>query len=143
MSRVALVVVSLLTTACATPTPHPPTGEMWGYIGKSTNPSTVEIVGYAPDRPSCEYSRAMGHTRSGVPVPSQRSDQCEPLTVLPYREGAESVYWVFGPDIDVDHFGLGSNDRNVCLALREQALNAFRRLDDLSECEPLIVKRGM
>jgi hypothetical protein len=142
-SRVALVVTSLLTAACATSTPHPPTGMMWGYIGKSTNPPTLEIVGYAPDRPSCEYSRAMGQTRSGVPVPSQRSDQCQPLQVLPYREGADSVYWVFGPDIDVDHFGVGANDRSVCLTLREQALKAFRRLDTLSECEPLIVKRAM
>src|SRR5262249_58911171 len=81
-SRVALVVTSLLAAACAS-TPHPPTGMMWGYIGKSTDPPTLEIVGYAPDRPSCEFSRAMGQTRSGVPVPSQRSDQCQPLDPPP------------------------------------------------------------
>jgi hypothetical protein len=85
----------------------------------------------------------MGQTRSGVPVPSQRSDQCRPLEVLPYREGADSVYWVFGPDVNVDRFGLGANNRNVCLSLREEALKTYRRLDPLSECEPLIVKRAM
>ena len=143
VSRVALVATSLLAAACAS-TPHPPTGMMWGYIAKSTDPPTLEIVGYAPDRPSCEFSRAMGQTRSGVMVPSQRSDQCQPLEVLPYREGTDSVYWVFGPDINVDRFGLGANDRNVCLSLREEAIKLRPlRADALSECERLSVKRAM
>ena len=140
LRRAALAIVSLLTAACATAPPHPPIGVMWGYIGKLTNPPNLEIVGYAPDRPSCEYSRAMRQTRRGVPIPAQPSDQCQQLAVLPYREGADSVYWVFGPDME--EFGIGASDRNVCLRLREQAVQAVP-LAELGECEPVVVKRVM
>ena len=140
LRRAALALVSLLTAACAS-APPPPTGMMWGYIGKVANPPNLEIVGYAPDRPSCESSRATGQTRSGVPVPSSTSDRCQQLAVLPYQEGADSVYWVFGPD--VEEFGIGASDRNVCLTLREEALKVVSRLTTLRECEPVIVKRVM
>ena len=141
MRRAALAVVCLLA-ACAT-APLPPTGMMWGYIGKIANPPNLEIVGYAPDRPSCESSRATGQTRSGVPVPSSTSDRCQQLAVLPYQEGADSVYWVFGPETDVEQFGIGASDRNVCLTLRDEALKVVSRLTTLRECEPVIVKRVM
>ena len=140
MKRAARIVLCLATAGCATGAPHPPIGVMWGYIGKPANPSNVEIVGYAPDRPSCEYSRAMRQTRRGVPIPAQLSDQCQQLAVLPYREGADSVYWVFGPDLE--EFGVGASDRTVCLTLREQAVQALP-LADLGECEPVVVKRVM
>jgi hypothetical protein len=140
LRRAALAIVSLLAAACATAPPRAPIGVMWGYIGKLTNPPNLEIVGYAPDRPSCEYSRAMKQTRRGVPIPAQVSDQCQQLAVLPYREGVDSVYWVFGPDLE--EFGVGASDRNVCLTLREQAVQALP-LADLGECEPVVVKRVM
>lgn len=140
LKRAARIVLCLLTAGCATAPPQPPIGVMWGYIGKPTNPSNVQIVGYAPDRPSCEYSRAMGQTRRGVPIPAQPSDQCQPLAVLPYREGADSVYWVFGPDLE--EFGVGASDRNVCLTLRERAVQALP-LAELGECAPVVVKRVM
>jgi hypothetical protein len=141
LRRAPLAIVSLLTAACATGPPHPPTGMMWGYIGKLAHPPNQEIVGYAPDRPSCESSRATGQTRSGVPVPSSTSDRCQQLAVLPYQEGEDSVYWVFGPETDLELFGIGASDRNLCLTLREEALKVISRLNTLRECEPVIVKR--
>ena len=138
--RAPLAIASLLTAACATAGPHPPIGVMWGYISKATNSPNLEIVGYAPDRPSCEYSRAVRQTRRGVPIPAQLSDQCQQLAVLPYREGADSVYWVFGPDME--EFGVGANDPNVCLTMREQAVQLLP-LAVLGACEPVVVKRVM
>ncbi|HEY3097972.1 MAG TPA: hypothetical protein VGL14_03635 [Methylomirabilota bacterium] len=140
MRRAALFLLSLLVVACATaPIPHPPIGVMWGYLGTAANPPTLEIVVYAPDRPSCEFSRAMAQTRTGLPVPAYIAAQCEPLAVLPYREGGDSVYWVFGTESD--QFAAGGNDRGLCASLRQMALQALRPGDTLSECEPVIVKR--
>ena len=115
---------------------------MWGYITTFANLPNVEIVGYAPDRPSCEFSRAMAQTRSGVPVPSQRSAACQPVIGQPYRDGAESVYWVFSTDPETELFAAGASDRGVCTSVREQALKAIRPGDKLGECEPVVVKRG-
>jgi len=142
--RILLVLVSLLTAACATARPQPPIGVMWGYLGTTANLPSVEIFGYAPDRPSCEFMRAMAQTRSGVPVPSQVTAQCQQLAVLPYRDGADSVYWVFTlTESDVEQFAAGGNDRNFCTNFRQAALKAVRRFDTLTECEPVIVKRVM
>ena len=133
----------LLTAACASAPPiHSPTGEMWGYIATPANVPNVEIVGYAPDRPSCEFSRATAQTRSGVPVPSQRSAACQPVVVQPYRDGADSVYWVYSTDPETELFAAGANDRGVCASFREEALKAVRRGDRLGECEPILVKRA-
>ena len=111
MRRILLVLVSLLTAACATARPQPPSGVMWGYLGTTANLPSVEIFGYAPDRPSCEFMRAMAQTRSGVPVPSQVTAQCQQLAVLPYRDGADSVYWVFTlTESDVEQFAAGGVD---------------------------------
>jgi hypothetical protein len=140
--RVGLVPALLLTAACATTErPHPPMGAVWGYIAAPPNLPGVEVVGYAPDRPSCEFSRAMAQTRSGIPVPSQRSVQCQQLQVLPYREGADSVYWVFSMDPELEQFAAGGNDRGFCASLRQEAVKAVRRDDSLGECEPVIVVR--
>jgi hypothetical protein len=143
--RVSLVLVSLLTAACATARPHPPIGVMWGYLGTAANLPGVEILGYAPDRPSCEFMRAMAQTRSGVPVPSQVSAQCQELAVLPYRDGADPIYWVFTlTEGDVEQFAAGGNDRDFCTNFRQETLKVFlRRRDSLTECEPVIVKRVM
>jgi hypothetical protein len=141
MRRMALVLVSVLTGACATAHPHPPIGVMWGYLGTAANLPSVEILGYAPDRPSCEFGRAMAQTRTGVPVPSQLSARCEQVAVLPYRDGAESVYWVFSTQSDAEQFAAGGNDRSFCASFRQEALKVLRRGDTLSECEPVIVKR--
>jgi hypothetical protein len=145
MKRVVVVFCALLATACASsttpPPPRPPTGEMWGYLAVTLNAPTLEIVGYAPDRPLCEFVRAMAHTHSGLPIPSQRSIPCEPLTVLTPQDGADSVYWVFSLQNGAEHFALGSKDRSFCTSYREQALQALREGDMLSECEPVVVKR--
>ena len=143
--RLALVLASVLMAACATsrPHPHPLTGEMWGYLVTSENRPSLEMVTYASDRPSCEFSRAMAQTHTGVPVPSQRSARCEPLAVLPYREGADSIYWVFSTQNDAEQFAVGGNDRAFCASFREEALKALRGDNELSECEPVIVKRAM
>jgi len=138
---VALALASLLTAACATAQPHPPIGVMWGYLGPAANLPSLEILVYTPDRPSCEFSRAMGQTRSGVPVPSQRSAQCQRMAVLPYREGADSVYWVFTTDTNAEQFAAGGNDRALCTNFREGALKALPRGDTLGECEPVVVRR--
>ena len=137
------MLVLALTAACATAPPiHPPIGEMWGYIATPADHPNVEIVGYAPDRPSCEFSRAMAQTRSGVPVPAQRSVACQPVVVQPYRDGTQSVYWVFSTDPETELFAAGGNDRTVCASFREEALKAVRPGDRLGECEPVVVKRA-
>jgi len=137
--RVALVLASLLVVACAiAPVAHPPIGVMWGYLGPVANAPTLEILVYAPDRPSCEFSRAMAQTRAGLPVPSQTAAQCEQLAILPYREGDDPVYWVFGAESDP--FAAGGNDPGLCASFHQTALQALRPGDALSECEPVIVK---
>jgi hypothetical protein len=143
--RVALGLACVLTAACATsrPHPHPLTGEMWGYLVTPENRPNLQTVTYAPDRPSCEFSRVMAQTYTGVPVPSQRSVRCEPLSVLPYREGTDSVYWVFSTQNDAEQFATGGNDRAFCASFRQEALKALRGDNELSECEPVIVKRAM
>jgi hypothetical protein len=143
--RIALVVVSVLASACATSReyPHPLTGDVWGYFLTSETQPALQTVTYAMDRPSCEFSRAMAQTRSGVPVPSQRAARCEPLAVLPYQEGAEPVYWVFSTQNDAEQFAAGGNDRAFCTSFRQEALKALRGDNALSECEPVIVKRAM
>lgn len=143
MKRVMLLVVSSLAAACATAEPpsHPPTGEMWGYLATRPDAPSVEILAYAPDRPSCEFIRAMAQTRSGVPIASQRAVACQLLTVLPYREGADSVYWVFGVQSPAEQFATGSNDRNACATSRAEALKILREPEGVSECEPVVVKR--
>ena len=144
-ARIALVVVSVLASACATSReyPHPLTGDVWGYFLTSETQPALQTVTYATDRPSCEFSRAMAQTHTGVPVPSQRSAQCEPLAVLPYREGADSIYWVFSTQNDAEQFAAGGNDRAFCTSFRQEALKALRGDNALSECEPVIVKRAM
>jgi hypothetical protein len=144
-ARIALVVVSVLASACATSReyPHPLTGDVWGYFLTSETQPALQTVTYAMDRPSCEFSRAMAQTRSGVPVPSQRAARCEPLAVLPYQEGAEPVYWVFSTQNDAEQFAAGGNDRAFCTSFRQEALKALRGDNALSECEPVIVKRAM
>jgi hypothetical protein len=140
MRRIALGLASLFVVACATaPVPHPPIGVMWGYLGTSASAQRSEIVVYAPDRPSCEFSRTMAQTPSGVPVPPQIAAQCEELAVLPYRDGADPVYWAFGTEND--QFAAGSSDRGFCAGLRETALQALRPGETLGECEPVIVRR--
>ncbi len=141
LSRVALALASLVTAACATAQPHPPIGLMWGYLGPAANLPSLEIVVYTPDRPSCEFSRTMAQTRSGVPVPSQLSARCQQMAVLPYREDADSVYWVFTTDTEAEQFGAGGNDRALCTNVRDEALKALPRSDTLSQCEPVVVKR--
>jgi len=146
VTRGALVVViCVLAAACATSRqyPHPLTGEMWGYLLTSESAPNLSMVTYAVDRPSCEFSRAMAQTRSGVPVPSQRAARCEPLAVLPYQEGADSVYWVFSTQNDAEQFAAGGNDRAFCAQFRQEALKALRGDNALSECEPVVVKRAM
>jgi hypothetical protein len=112
---------------------------MWGYLGTLANAPTLEIVVYAPDRPSCEFGRTMAQTPAGLPVPPQIAAQCEQLAVLPYRDGADPVYWVFG--IENDQFAAGSSDRGLCASLRQTALPALRPRETLGECEPVIVRR--
>ena len=135
------VLAALLTVACAKA--HPPTGAMWGYLWTPAAAPSLEIVGYTADRPSCEYSRLRSETRGGVPVPSQVSAPCQQLDVLPHREGAASVYWVFVAEAGTDHFAAGGNDPSVCADLRREALKALRPGYILSECEPVVVKRLM
>ena len=144
MKRLVLAFCALLPAACAssTPPPRPPTGEMWGYLAVTLNAPSLEIVGYAPDRPLCEFVRVMAHTHSGLPIPSQRSIPCEPLTVLPPQGAADSVYWVFSLQNGAEHFAVGSKDRSFCTSYREEALKALREGDMLSECEPVVVKRA-
>lgn len=144
-TRIAFVVASVLAAACATSRqyPHPLTGDMWGYLVTPETQPSLQMVTYAADRPSCEFSRAMAQTRSGVPVPSQRSARCEPLAVLPYQEGADSVYWVFSTQNDAEQFAAGGNDRGFCASFRREAVKALRGDNALSECEPVIVKRAM
>src|SRR5919108_446631 len=139
--RVSFVLVSLLTVSCATVRPQPPIGVMWGYLGTAANLPSQEIFAYAPDRPSCESMRALAQTRSGVPVPSQVSAQCQQLAVLPYRDGADPIYWVFTlTEGDVEQFAAGGSDREFCTNFRREALKVFvRRRDSLTECEPVIV----
>jgi len=139
------VLAALLTVACAT-LPHPPTGAMWGYLWTPAEAPSLEIVGYTADRPSCEYSRLRSETRSGVAVPSQISAPCQQLDVLPHREGAAPIYWVFSvfvADAGTDRFAVGANDAGVCANLRREALKALPPGSKLSECEPVIVKRVM
>jgi len=119
-----IVLATLLTVACATP-PHPPTGAVWGYRWTPGAVPSLEIIGYTADRPSCEYSRVRSETRGGVPVPSQLSAPCQQLDVLPRREGAASVYWVFVAEAGTDHFAAGGNDPGVCANLRREALKAL------------------
>ena len=79
---------------------------MWGYLGPVANAPTLEILVYAPDRPSCEFSRAMAQTRAGLPVPSQTAAQCEQLAILPYREGGDPVRAGYPPglaEVGIDH----------------------------------------
>jgi len=139
--------MGVLTAACATSSPpehpHPLTGEVWGYFLAVQNGPTRRTVTYAIDRPSCEFSRAMATTHTGLPVPSQRSARCEPLAVLPYQEGADSVYWVFSTQNDVEQFAAGGNDRALCTSFRQEALKALRGDNALSECEPVVVKSAM
>jgi hypothetical protein len=144
-TRVALVLAAVVAAACATSReyPHPLTGDVWGYFLSAENQPTLQMVTYATDRPSCEFSRAMAQTRSGVPVPSQRAARCEPLAVLPYQAGAESVYWVFSTQNDAEQFAAGGNDRAFCAGFRQGALKALRGDNALSECEPVVVKRAM
>jgi hypothetical protein len=144
MKRAAVVCSSLLAAACASsaPPPHPPTGDMWGYVVAADNAPNLEMLSYAPDRPSCEFIRVMAQTRGGMPLPAQRSVHCEILSVRPYREGADSVYWVFSLQTKAEHFATGSSDRSVCTAFREAALKAVQRDDMLSECERVVVKRA-
>src|SRR5207237_10687475 len=124
MRRVALVLASLLVVACATaPAAHPPIGVMWGYLGPAANAPTLEMPVYAPDRPACEFSRAMAQARAGLPVPSQTAAPCEQLAVLPYREGGDPIYWVFGAESDP--FAAGGDDRGLCASLRQTALQAL------------------
>ncbi len=78
---------------------------------------------------------------SSLPVPAQRSAQCQQMAVLPYREGADSVYWVFTTDTKAEQFAAGGNDRALCTNFREEAMKALPRRDTLSECEPVVVKR--
>ena len=137
-----MITAALLTVACATP-PHPPTGAMWGYLWTPATVPSLEIVGYTADRPSCEYSRLRSETRGGVAVPSQISAPCQQLDVLPHREGAASVYWVFVAEAGTDHFATGGNDPDVCANLRREALKALPAGSRLSECEPVVVKRVM
>ena len=140
MRTVTLLLVALLLGACATAlVPHAPFGVMWGYLGTKASAPTPEIVVYAPDRPSCEFRRTMAQTPTGVPVPPQIAAQCEELAVLPYRDGADPVYWVFGTEND--QFAAGSSDRGLCAGLRETALQTLRPGETLGECEPVIVKR--
>ena len=77
MRRIALVAASLLAAACATSSPpeypHPLTGEVWGYFLVVQNEPTRRTVTYASDRPSCELSRAVGTTHTGLPVLGERS----------------------------------------------------------------------
>jgi len=139
------VVVSVLAAACATSReyPHPLTGEVWGYFLTSETQPSLQTVTYAADRPSCEFSRAMAQTRSGVPVPSHRAARCEPLAVLPYQAGTDPVYWVFSTQNDAEQFAAGGNDRGFCASFRQEAVKALRGDNTLSECEPVIVKRAM
>jgi hypothetical protein len=135
-----LVLAALLTVACAKP--HPPTGVMWGYLWTPAAVPSLEIVGYTADRPSCEYTRLRSETRGGVAVPSQLSAPCQQLDVLPHREGAASVYWVFVAEAGTDDFTTGGNDPSVCANLRREALKALPPGSRLSECEPVVVKRA-
>ena len=140
MRLVALVLGSFLVVACATASvPHPPIGVMWGYLHTAGNSPTLELVVYAPDRPSCEFSRATAQTHTGLPLPSQTGAQCEQLAVVPYREGGDPVFWVFGAE--GDQFAAGGSDRGLCASLRQTALQALRPGDTLGECEPVIVRR--
>src|SRR5262249_54173414 len=128
LTRVALaVVMCVLAAACATSRqyPHPLTGEVWGYLVTSESAPSPSMITYAADRPSCEFSRAMAQTGSGVPVPSQRAARCEPLSVLPYQEGADTVYWVFSTQNDAEQFAAGGNDRAFCANFRQEALKAL------------------
>ena len=146
MRRVTLVAASVLVAACATSSreyPHPLTGEVWGYLLTAESQPALQMVTYAADRPSCEFSRAMAQTRSGIPVPSQASVRCELLAVLPYQQGAEPVYFVFSTQNDAEQFAVGGNDRGFCARFRQEALKALRGDNALSECEPVIVKRAM
>ena len=83
------------------------------------------------------------HVRSGnTDVRAERSGgaaaQCEQLAILPYREGDDPVYWVFGAESDP--FAAGGNDPGLCASVHQTALQALRPGDALSECEPVIVK---
>jgi len=126
--------------------PSSPTGAMWGYLWTPAGAPSLEIVGYTADRPSCEYSRLRSETRSGVAVPSQISAPCQQLDVLPHREGAAPIYWVFSVFVaaaGTERFAVGANDAGVCANLRREALKALPPGSKLSECEPVIVKRVM
>ena len=142
MSRSAVVLASLLTAACATVCPHPRTSEMWGYFGAPMNAPNLEVLGYGPDRPSCENSRAAAQERSRLGVTSKRLTDCQPVAVLPYLNGGDSVYWVFGAERGPENFALGANDHNFCAALRNEVLKAFGSDVGVGYCEPLIVKRA-
>jgi hypothetical protein len=142
MTRVAVVLASLLTAACATAYPHPRTSELWGYFGTPPNPPNLELLGYGPDRPSCENSRAAAQERTGPGVSSKRLTNCQPVVVLPYRAGVDSVYWVFSAESGQEYFALGANDHNFCANLRNEMLKTFGAETSIGYCEPLIVKRA-
>src|SRR6266403_2801992 len=111
--------------------------------GGGTEPRDRRLHG---DRPSCEYSRLRSETRSGVAVPSQISAPCQQLDVLPHREGAAPIYWVFSvfvADAGTDRFAVGANDAGVCANLRREALKPLPPGPKLRECEPLVAQRGM
>ena len=139
--RFLIVLSSLLTVACATAPPHPPTGVMWGYFATPQNPPNLQVIGYAADRPSCEDSRAAAQRRSGLPAASERLSQCQEVTVLPYREGADSVYWAFSAGSGREQFTTGVTDRAFCANLRNESLKASGPKTSVSECEAVIVKR--
>ena len=141
MTRVAVVLASLLTAACATTYPRPRTSEVWGYFGTPPNPPNVKLLGYGPDRPSCEKSRAAVQERNGPGVSSDRLTDCQPIVVLPYHQGVDSVYWLFSVERGQEYFGLGANDHNFCASLRNEVLKTFPETS-VGYCEPLIVQRA-
>jgi len=141
-TRVAFVLASLLIAACATAYPHPRTSELWGYFGTPPNPPNLELLGYGPDRPSCENSRAAVQERTGRAVSSKSLTDCQPVVVLPYRVGVDSVYWVFSADRGQEYFALGANDHNFCASLRNEVLKTFGPETSVGYCEPLIVQRA-
>jgi len=140
MTRLAVVLASLLTAACATTYPRPRTSEVWGYFGTQANPPNVELLGYGADRASCEKSRAAVQERTGPGVSPKSLTDCQPVVVLPYRAGVNSVYWIFSVEQGQEYFALGANDHNFCASLRNEVLKTFSGTS-VGYCEPLIVHR--
>ena len=140
MTRVAVVLASLLTATCATDYPRPRTSEVWGYFGTPPNPHppNLEVVGYGPNRPACENSRAAAQERTGPETSSDRLTGCQPIVVLPYHQGVDSVYWIFSVEQSREYFALGANDHNYCASLRNEVLKRFPETS-VGYCEPLIV----